>query len=368
MFKATSKHLEEWANPRTVILLTALLISALWVVVITSATNARLQSIETTGETLRRTTHAVEMQTHQQLQLVETLLTACVHWLADHPTSDPRFDPGFRRLLGNLTATTHGLVQIRLLTDDGAVFDVLQQRASPTGETARQFLLELGKASELTIGIPLTFQESGLPGLPMVLPVNSGPPHLVGLLAVVDLSALNSLYEKQRLQSYGRILLLTREGNVLLHAPHDNEFSSKRLDIERLLALPMDQSSSGVVLLDQPLIDTEEHAQAGELATYAVLIDHPLIVIVSQPVDEALAPWLRQTFWIVLLAIGITVPLAVVAYRSLRLIHAFTVQHAHLQQLANNDPLTGASNRPYFVDKLAEKIDAIGNGGSALSV
>ncbi|MBL8398267.1 MAG: GGDEF domain-containing protein [Candidatus Accumulibacter sp.] len=368
MLKATSKHLEEWANPRTVILLTTVLVGVLWIVVIASAISARRQSIETTGDALRRMTHAVEIQTRQQLQLVETLLASCSHWLMENPTRDPRHDPGFRRLLDSFSVTTRGTIQFRLLTDDGAVFDVFEQRSSlARSEAERQFLVEVGQADGLTIGTPHSFQDAGLPGWPLALPVKPGPPHLLGVLAVVDLSALNTGYERQRIQSQGRIMLLKREGTLLLHAPQENNLSGKRLGIEALLADPAGKTVSSVVLMDQPLIDNGAENMAGELATYALLADYPLMIVVSQDTNEALAPWLRQTLWIVLLAIGVTVPMAVVAYRSLRLIHALATQRAHLQQLANRDPLTGASSRPYFVERLAEKIDEVG-GGLSLSV
>lgn len=95
MVKETIKHLEEWANPRTVVVLTLLLLGALWSVLIAAVVSARHASIDNTGELLQRLTHAVEEETRQQFRVADTFLASCAHWLKANPDRDPRSDPAF---------------------------------------------------------------------------------------------------------------------------------------------------------------------------------------------------------------------------------------------------------------------------------
>lgn len=355
MLRTARKHLEEWSNPRTVIALTAFLIGALWIVVIASASSARQEQIELTGEALRRMTHAVESQTRQQLQLVETLFAACAHWLDENPNRDPRRDPGFRRLLDSLRVKTGGSVQIRLMSIDGTLVDSLEQTTSTASAAERRLFEEIRQANGLTIATPLSFANSGLPGLPFAIPLKNDTHRLLGLLAVFDLPALNSTYERQRNGLLGQIMLLKRDGTLLIHAPQQDSLHGKRLALDPLLENP-EGKAGGVVMIEKALVDTDNE-RGSELATYALLADYPLVIVVSQASNEALAPWFRQTLWIMLLALGMTVPMTVVAYRSLRLIHTLAAQHAHLTLLTTNDRLTGVNSRQHFVEQLAEQLE-----------
>ena len=137
MPKATSKHLEEWANPRTVILTTTLLLAALWVVVAVSATTARQYSIATASDLLQRMTLAVDVQTRQHMRLFDALFIACEHWLTENPGRDPRHDPGFHKLVADLGVGARDRLAIRLLDEQGRTVDVLNSAAASPAEIGR---------------------------------------------------------------------------------------------------------------------------------------------------------------------------------------------------------------------------------------
>ncbi|HPP46110.1 MAG TPA: diguanylate cyclase [Accumulibacter sp.] len=356
MLKATRRHLEDWANPRTVVVLTVLLITALWIIVFVSASTSRQQHLDLAGDALQRSIHAVETQTRQQLQLVETLLGACEHWLSENPDRDPGHDPGFKRLVDSLRAKTGGSVHLRLLGVDGTLIDSLEQKTTLASATERQLLQKISQTSGLTIATPFSFAHSGLPGLPVAIRLTNDTHRLIGLLAVLDLPSLSSTYERQRSKPLGQIMLLKRDGTVLMHAPEQASLYGKRLELDHLLENPAGKAGHGVIVLEQALIDTGDE-RGSELAAYALLAKYPLLIVVSQASDEALAPWLRQTLWIMLLALVMTVPMTVVAYRSLRLIHTLAAQHAHLTHLTTSDRLTGVSSRQHFVEQLAERLE-----------
>jgi diguanylate cyclase (GGDEF)-like protein len=60
--------------------------------------------------------------------------------------------------------------------------------------------------------------------------------------------------------------------------------------------------------------------------------------------------------WTILLALGMTIPLAVVAWRSLRLLRTLAEHSVQLQELAISDQLTGVSSRQHFVATLADEL------------
>ena len=95
----TSRHLEEWASPRTVITLTMLFVVVLWAAVGFWVVSARHERMLTTSESLQRMNHAVEDQTRRQFRLVNVFLATSAQWLEANPGRDARTDPAFRKLI-----------------------------------------------------------------------------------------------------------------------------------------------------------------------------------------------------------------------------------------------------------------------------
>ncbi|MEF8732519.1 MAG: hypothetical protein V5B40_11625 [Candidatus Accumulibacter meliphilus] len=139
---ATSKHLEEWASPRTVIVFSLLFVAALWAAVSFWIVSARDERVATTRESLQRMTHAVEDQTRRQFRLAEVILAACANWLAADPDLDPASAPGFRRLLKDFRDHTAATIEIRLLAADGTASSPTFRRLRAIGKRRRQRLLQ----------------------------------------------------------------------------------------------------------------------------------------------------------------------------------------------------------------------------------
>ncbi|HPT50225.1 MAG TPA: diguanylate cyclase [Accumulibacter sp.] len=364
MPKATSKHLEEWANPRTVILTTTLLLAALWVVVAVSATTARQYSIATASDLLQRMTLAVDVQTRQHMRLFDALFIACEHWLTENPGRDPRHDPGFHKLVADLGVGARDRLAIRLLDEQGRTVDVLNSAAaSPAGDA------DAGEAAHLAgegihIGNPIAHQApGGRPGLPIMRAFKRPSHGIRGLVVVVDLATLTGIYDQQRPPTGGAIALVRHDGTVLARAPEEGAPPGRTLATApywRQLASP----GRGVLVLDAPM-DT---AGTGEIVAYSSMAEYSLTVLVSEDYDQVLAPWRRQTLWVLLLACGITAPMLVVAYRSLRLLKALALQDAQLHRLATSDPLTGTGSRQHFVETLDADLARVRSGDASLTV
>jgi diguanylate cyclase (GGDEF)-like protein len=350
--RVTIRDLEDWVRPRTVTILTLILLAALWSVVIASAVSGRQASIASTGELLQRTGRAVEEQTHQQLRLTDVLLATAAHWLQANPGRDPRSDPAFRKLLEGFRARTGDSIDIQLLAIDGGVFDVLDKTPRPLPNVADSEYFKGALASKaLFIGRPERSQRSGGHGLPIALSLPHPIHGIQMIVALVDLPTLIGKYEGQRQQAGGEITLLRSDGVVLARAPEDAPLLGQSIADGRLFGERLRQPPRTLLLLDG--------TSAGEkraFVSYSPVGDFPLLIAVSEDYDEALLPWLKQTMWIVLLALGVTVPLTIVAVRSLRLLQALANRNAELQHLVTTDPLTGSSSRQHFVETLADEL------------
>lgn len=362
--RETIRHLEEWANPRTVVVLTLLLLGALWAVVIVSAVSARHASIVATGERLQRMTRAVEEQTRQQLRLIDTFLMSCESWLATNTSRNPRSDPAFRKLIEGFRSRTGESIDIQLLTANGELSDVLGKATEPLAYVAHSdyFRGALANAG-LFIGSPAPHPPTGHHGLPVALPLQT-PAHGVRMLiAMIDLPLLTRTYDEQRQKPGGAITLLRRDGTILARAPHDQQQPGRSLADGGVFRKHLATQSQAFVLLDD-----KADAQAREFISFSSMPDYPLLIMVSENYDDALAAWLRQTVWIVLLALGVTVPLSVIAYRSLCLLQALASQNAQLQQLVDTDRLTGVSSRQHFVETLQQELELAQRQQSPLAV
>ncbi len=344
------RHLEEWANPRTIVILTLLLLGALWSVLIVSAVSTRQESIAATGEVLQRMALSVEEQTRQQFRLVDTFLASCAHWMQGNPDRDPHSDPAFRKLIEGLRTRTGASIDFYLLAADGRVFDVLSKtRGTPAYLTDQHFLHSALASAGLFIGGPLREPWSSHAGLPIARSLQTPTHGIRSLLAVIDLATLSATYEEQRQKPGGAITLLKRDGIVLVHAPQPELLPGQSMLSAKLF-------NEDLAKRPRALLDEQAGKLARRLIGYSAMPDFPLLIVVSENYDDALAPWLRQTVWVVLLAVGITVPLAVVAYRSLRLLQVLAGREAELQHLATTDRLTGTRSRQHFVAILEKEL------------
>lgn len=348
MVKASSKHLEEWASQRTIIAFSLLFGAALWTAVSFWIVSARDERIAATRESLQRMNHAVEDQTRRQFRLVNVFLAVCASWLEANPDLDPRSAPGFRRLLDDFRARTGGAIELRLLATDGTVIEPLSESSEPLANAADSDYFRGAKPNgELFIGTPTRRQADAHFELAIAIRLPAGA--FPVLVAMIDLSKLTATYEKQRRKPGGVISLLRSDGTLLARAPDD----------PGLLGQPI----SGRTLPDTQGLQQGQSVvfEAGgdkqrQFLSYSSLPDFPLLVTVSADYEEALAPWRAQTLWILMLAISVTVPLAVVAVRSLHLLRALANQDVELQHLAITDRLTGVSSRQHFVATFHEQL------------
>ncbi|EXI75873.1 MAG TPA: diguanylate cyclase [Candidatus Accumulibacter phosphatis] len=343
---------EEWARPRTVVVLTLLLLAALWSVVIVSMVVARRDSIAATGGALQQLTHALEEQTRQQFRLLDTVLVATDHWLQERPLGSTRNDPSFRHFIDDLRASSGDSFDIWLLTADGSTFAATGKEPWIPAQLASsdRFAHASGGAG-LSIGPPVADPTTSALRLPVTRAASRASRHRDTPVAMLAVETLRRSYDAQRPRPGGVIALLGRDGTVLAEAADDRQHARSLAKGALLFGQHLPQQSRAFVLLDE---DGGEHPRM--FASYSSLPDFPLVVVVLEDYDAALGDWQRQSVWTVLLALGMTIPLSVVAWRSLRLLRVLAERGVQVRELAISDGLTGVSSRQHFVRTLAGEL------------
>ncbi len=349
MIKDSFKQVEDWATPRTVLIFTTGLLVVLWLVVILSAIAARDEQIDARKDLLRRMNHAVEEQTRRQLDLAAVVLVAAEHFLATNRYPAPRDDPAFLDLIRDLRLKTGQTVDLHLVDETGALPVVADHPLPALANPSNALSGAPRSASGLLVGRLIENPLNGRRALPIGLAMRQPVDGIHSLLAVVDLSALTDAYEELRQKPGGTITLINRDGVVLARASGEGSLGGQSAaEVEALRDLPA-QQASGILVRSDP-------AGVRELVSFSALANYPLLMRVTDDYDTALAPWLRQTFWIIGLAIGLSIPVIGVAFRSLRLLQLLADREEQLNRLATTDRLTGASSRQHFVAALGDAL------------
>ncbi|MDS4015051.1 MAG: diguanylate cyclase [Candidatus Accumulibacter sp.] len=366
----TGDNLDNWVRPRTVVLLTLVLLAALWTAVLLSAVADRQDSLTAASEALQRTNRAIEEQTRLQMRLADLALAAGQAWLDEHSAADPWRSPAFHTLRERLWTATDSAVEILLLTTDGSVFtasgEPRAEIAAALAESKFSDLVQQAQTTALVSGTPLRLGSATPPRLPIARRLENPGVNGYTLFALLDLSRLAAGYDAQRQKPGGSIALLRRDGTLLAGAP----FDARRVGLLHADPRASDEGQAG-----QPEAAPAPAApaafaddDAGQFSLQSHMPDFGWLIVGTVDRADALAPWFRHTIWVVLLALGMTIPLAVVAYRSLQLLRVVARHEAQLQHLATTDRLTGTFTRQHFVEILREELAHAGRRQHALTV
>lgn len=335
---------------RMVALMAVIFLLFLWSFVAFWSLSSYRESMESAEQVLRRMNHAVEEQTRRQFKMVEVFLGAVDQWVLDNPKADLRTDARFRRLVENFRNATDGAIDIGLVNENGGIVPIPQDGDAIAGEfVERDFLYNAPseKLSAVQVGMPVVGPRDGLWHIPMAHRLTQKMPGAVAVIAAIQLPALLSLYEEERLRPNGAIVLLRRDGLVLARAPHDERLMGKSVASGQLYRDYLPKRDRGVVRLQRTATDAMD-----KLASYTVMNDFPLLMVVSASTDDVLESWWRDTLVILLLASGVTLVSVIAAVRLVRLLAELSQRNAELHHLATTDLMTGVNNRHHFMSLL----------------
>lgn len=349
----TRTHVPPPKAPRTVIVLTLLFLGTLWSFVAYWAISSRDETIDSTGEVLRRMNYGIEEQTRRLFATVDIFLITCDRWLEANPKSDPRTDPVFGQLIEDFRVKTGKTVDIRLVAGDGGLFNIPAASPEPLANAGdHEYFRGAMEMQErgLFVGSPTLSRATGQYGLPVSLRLKHPSHGIAAVFAVIDLDAMTALYEEQRQKPSGAIVLLRRDGIVLARAPGDARLFGRSVAAGQIFTEHLPKKERDLIVLNATATDGLK-----KIASYSTMNDYPLVVVVSSGYDDALLSWKKHVLWVMLIALGVTMTAVAAAVRSVRLLDSLALRSSELLHLATTDVLTGVSNRRHFVDILEQE-------------
>lgn len=322
----------------------------IWTFVAYWAVSSRQENLDKTEQVLRRMDHAVGEQTRRLFAMVEVFLGAADQWIADNPDADPRTDPRFYRLVENFRSRTDHAIDVQLASETGRI-----QPLSAAGEIAVAGVGEtdyfrsamVGDPRQFFIGAPVVSAPNRTWRIPVARRLTHPRKGLAALQATIELPALLSLYEEERMRPNGAIVLIRHDGVLLARAPHDERLMGKSLLGGQLYREYLPRAERGFVKLERTATDAME-----KYVAYSVLSDFPLVTVVSAAVDDVLEAWRKQMRIIVVLATAMTAATLLAMRRLVRVLGELSVRTAELQHLATTDLMTGVNNRHHFLSLL----------------
>lgn len=331
--------------------MSALFLIFIWTFVAYWALSSRQENLEKTEQVLRRMDHAVGEQTRRLFAMVEVFLGAADHWIADNPGADPRTDPRFFRLVENFRNRTGNVIDVQLASESGRI-----QPLSASGELAADAGVGdadyfrsamIGDPRQFFIGPPVASGPNRTWRIPVAHRLTHPRKGLVALQATIDLQALLSLYEEERMRPNGAIVLVRRDGVLLARAPHDERLMGKSLLGGQLYREFLPRAERGFVKLDRTATDSME-----KYVAYSVLNEFPLLTVVSTAADDVFEVWRKQMRIIIVLATAMTAATLLAMRRLVRVLGELSERTAELQHLASTDLMTGVNNRHHFLSLL----------------
>lgn len=334
---------------RFIRLVTALFLLILWSFVAYWAASSRQDAIDSTEQVLRRLDHAVEEQTRRLFKMVDVAFGAADQWVLDHPGSDPRSDRRFLHLASGFGTRLGGAITLHLADSSGNVVSPGQGLPVPKQLRDEDFFRAAVAAdpSRFHIGAPLSVGSPAIWKIPVAQRLMTPTDHAAVLVALIDLSALMSLYEEERVRPNGAIVLLRRDGILLARAPHDERLLGKSLVGGQLYREFLPRSERGFALLDRTATDATE-----KFVSYSTMSDFPLLTVVSTATADVLEGWRRHALVIALAALAVSIVALLVARRLTEMVAVLSARTAELHHLATTDLMTGVSNRHSFLQDL----------------
>jgi diguanylate cyclase (GGDEF)-like protein len=260
-------------------------------------------------------------------------------YLEAHPAIDPARDAHFVSLVDMLRRSSNGLIELRMVSSAGELYAIPSlDGKSLTGVKDRAYFTEQLGAGErkLHIGAPVVSRITKKWTIPISWRLEAPISSMLVLVASIELDRLFVLHERLRLKPAGAITLFNSAGVVLSRTPLEPPMIGRSM-----AGTPAFENSYGVKPHGTYFSDGALTDGVARLASYERLEEYPVIVLVSEGLDDILAPYVQRRN----LTLGLTALVAAVifslAFMLQRFLWAMYGEHASLERRATIDSLTG---------------------------
>lgn len=351
---------------RAILIGFALFVVSLWTVCALWAWTEREVTMGAAERHIAEVTTAVGEQTLGLMRLTRVSLGVADQWISQNPGKDPATSKGFQALAELTRESTHGLVDIHMVTRSGGLRYVGDWPGMPKTDVSDReyFLAQQDPALRgFHLGRPVKSRVTKRWGIPISIPVSDTRSDIGVLFAALELDRIGQLHERERQKPGGSISLLRDDGIFLSRVPFDESFMKTSLADSPLFRERVLVEEHGVLLSDGQRLDGVER-----LVGFVRLEEFGVSVIVASKTSELLAPWRRQALVISAIAGAATLLGALLLSRLLRALRQSDEVKALLARQANIDGLTGLLNHRAFLEAARAEL-ASGrrdDGGSAL--
>lgn len=329
-----------------VLLSTGMAILVIWVIAGAALYQTRTTTILEQKADLERSARIVEEQTRNELTKIQLFLSFADSYYQQHKGLDPLHDPEFPLFVRKLSSITKSPVDIYLVTTKGDIYSASGEETVPLTNVAdRDYVLAQQDPDTrgLFIGRPMKSRIDQHWVLPISYPLSGSPGDILLLSANIDSLTLEQHYEASRPRPNGSVLLVHRDGTVLVRAPSYQTAVGTSLTKGAIWTEGLKTALQGSLEIDKSAIDG-----ISRVAAFNALQDFPLVVIVAAPIEDILAHW--KKFMGVVLKIGalLTAVVLLLAHHLILRIRELSTTRDELEQMAQTDPLTGLFNRRHF--------------------
>jgi diguanylate cyclase (GGDEF)-like protein len=349
-----------------VLIASCMAVAVLWATIIGVLVRSKETALHTEELVLQRMTTVVEEQTIHFFSLIRFFTISADQILSRSSGTDPRFDPEFRGLVDSLIRHTHNEIAILLIHKNGDAYNVHGDNRAPVMNAADRdyFTAQFSPATRgMYIGQPVTSRVTGRLILPVSYPIAKNSSGFVMMVLSIPVEIFNSIYEEGRTKPDGSIALVHRSGTVMARAPKGDILVGRSIANGVIWKNHLSRADRGAVVIPATAID-----QNARVTAYAAMSRLPLVVIVSNEVDDVLANWYRWLYAGIALGIVSTIVVAWGTRTLVRLLGELGISRAEAEELAWQDPLTGLPNRRMFHQRLNQEMKRVDRDGSGLAL
>ena len=271
--------------------LVALLLLALWSMVVFWSFSEHQRAISAREHELAQRTVAVEEQTLRLFKLAELSILAAANWINEHPKTFPAQDPSFVKLVAEVRRVSGGMLDIRLTDAAGNVYVVPSASRQPVGNVAghEDIRVQLDPLQRgLYIGNPVLSHVNNQWIIPVTYPVLKADGKLTILAVILELDRIEKTFELQRDKPNGSITILKANGITLFRTPAIAGAIGKSLAKAPDFTEHLSIVERGHYRVKGAFDGVER------LVSHARLADYPLIIAVTASLDDVLAPWRNE--------------------------------------------------------------------------
>jgi diguanylate cyclase (GGDEF)-like protein len=326
---AAGRFVQRWGT----FLIAGVLLCGAWAYVFASLAEYKQRLLDERQRELTQLNSAVASQSAGLLTVAETHLRTLDKFIQANPKTDPRTDPHFVALAEMLKTSSNGMVELRMVSVEGKLYYITSPVTDSTANVPDKVYVTAQHASSnqnLYIGDPVLSGATDKWSIPISWRLEAPVSGMLVMFAAIDLERVFAAHEQLRLKPAGTVTLIHDRGIVLSHTPPD----------ATLIGKPISTSAPDGLVADG----------LQRLVSYDRLQRYPVNVLVTESVQEVLAPYLHRRNVTFTVSVGVTVGLLLLAFSLQRFVRGFNAAQQALERAATIDSLTGIMTRRNFLE------------------